>query len=132
MFRIVCLCALFICGLVFASAQDNVVNKAENFVPVDEWTTERVEAMIKAKAEAEERGRTPEEVRAEVDYLFHLYAKHVRDGNCGAIINLYHPDITLIGYDGDFTKGLEVDQSTELALLIIVSVSGAFWLAPSR
>jgi len=114
MLRTFSLFALIVSGLVLVQAQD--ADKAANFVPVDEWNAERVEAMIQAKAEAEERGRTPEEVRAEVDYLFHLYQKHVRDGNCGAIINLYDPEITLVSYNGDFMKGLEAIQFTLAAL----------------
>ncbi|XP_022093104.1 uncharacterized protein LOC110980583 [Acanthaster planci] len=113
MFRTTSLCSLLIGGLaVFALAQDSEVNKADNVVPLDDWNVEPVEAVMKARAEAKERGRTAEEVRVEVDYLMQLYAKHVRDDNCGAVINLYHPEITLMSYSGEVMKGLEAVHFT--------------------
>ncbi|XP_038066141.1 uncharacterized protein LOC119736188 [Patiria miniata] len=110
MFRTASLCALLICGLMFASATK------VNDIAVEEWTEERVEAMMNAKAAAVDKTMTYEEVREEVDYMSHLYSKYVRDNNCGAIINLYDPAVMLIDHDAPIVNGIEAIQFVLAAL----------------
>ncbi|XP_038066140.1 uncharacterized protein LOC119736187 [Patiria miniata] len=108
MFRAASLCVLLICGLMFASANKGIA--------VEEWTEERVEAMMNAKAAAADDGMTYEAVREEVEYMSYLYSKYVRDNNCGAIINLYDPAVMLIDHDAPIVNGIEAIQFTLAAL----------------
>jgi len=116
MFSTFSLCLVLVCSLGLTLGQDEQTagRKPGNFIPLEEWEQGDIEALYYKKKS--DKGRSMNVVTGELDSLNRIYCQHVKENNCGALINMYDPNVMMVGYDGTIMKGVEAIQFTLSAL----------------